>query len=125
MKVLDSSFLVSLHSAQDSNHMKAVGQMAQNEETELILPENILHETLTVFSCRQDITLAKQAYLELTQNQNIQVYHFTPNETQEILDLFFTLGRKLSVPDVGVIYLARRLKGGVLAFDEEIMRQTK
>ena len=125
MKVLDSSFLVSFYLEKDTNCAKAKEQMELEEETELVLPENILHETLTVLSCRQDIALAKQAYLELIQNQNIQIYHFTKNEIQEILDLFFTLGRKLSVPDVSVIYLSKRLNAEALAFDEEIIRQTK
>ena len=122
--MLDSSFLVSFYLEKDSNCPKAKEQMALEKETELVLAENILHETLTVLSCRQDIAFAKQVYRELTQNQKIQIYHFTPHETQEVLDLFFMLGRKLSVPDVGVIYLARRLKAEVLAFDEEIIRQT-
>ena len=125
MKVLDTSFLASFFLPKDSNHAKAEQQMAAEAETPLVLPEVILHETLTILSCRQDISLAKQAYLELIQNQKIQIYHFTAQETQEILDLFFALGRKLSVPDVGVIYLSRRLNAEVLAFDGEILRQTK
>jgi len=124
MKILDTSFLASFFLSKDSNHAKAQ-QWMQTQVEPLVMPEVILHETLTILSCRQDIALAKQAYLELIQNQNIQIYRFTPQETQEILDLFFALGRKLSVPDVGVIYLARRLNGGVLAFDEEIKKQIK
>ena len=125
MKVLDTSFLASLYLLQDSNHSKAKQQMDMEMETPLILAENILHETLTILSCRQDITLAKEVYLEMTQNTKVQIYHFTPLETQEILDLFFSLGRKLSVPDVSVIYLAKRLNTDALTFDEEILKHIR
>ena len=78
MKILDTSFLASLYLLQDSNHSKAKQQMDMEMETPLILAENILHETLTILSCRQDITLAKEVYLEMTQNTKVQIYHFTP-----------------------------------------------
>ena len=123
--VLDSSFLIAFYLAQDSQHKNALKLAEQNIEETALLSETILFETLTVLNYKAGIELAKEAYQELMANKYVRFFHFTELEKDEILNEFFNQKSKLSFADVSVIYLARKSKSKVLAFDDGILNKTK
>ena len=123
--VLDTSFLVSFYLTHDVNHEPALKLAEENNPETMLLSEVILFETLTVLNYKGDLQLANEAYSELMANKQIRFFHFTELEKDEITELFFKQNVKLSFPDVSVVYLAKKSKSKVLAFDEKIMKALK
>lgn len=123
--VLDSSFLVSFYLTQDENHENALKLAEKNNSETMLLSEVILFETLTVLNYKGGLQLAKEAFDELMANKQIRFFHFTELEKDEILDLFFKQNIKLSHADVSVVYLARKSRSKVLAFDGKIIKELK
>ena len=125
MIVLDSSFLVSFFREQDSNNSEAIGIFKRNADNEMLLPETVFFETLTVLNYKGGMTLARQAYEKLLSNRQIFFYPFSEGEKLGFLHEFFAAGGKMSVPDASVVYLAKKTKAKVLAFDKEIIKATR
>lgn len=124
--VLDTSFLVSFYLSQDANHENALKLAEQNAEETMLLSDVVLFETLTILNYRAGIARAKEAYDELLGNKYIRFFHFSEMEKNETLALFFAQEKgKLSFADASVVYLAKKGKSKVLAFDEVILKLVK
>lgn len=124
--VLDTSFLVSFYLSEDANHGNALKLAEQNAEETMLLSDVVLFETLTVLNYKADIGRAKEAHDELLGNKSIKFFHFNEAEKNEILAQFLAQGKsKLSFADASVIYLAKRGKTKVLAFDEVILKRVR
>lgn len=119
MKVLDTSFLVSLYLATDENHSKAVALAKENSFESLLISDVIFFEFLTVLNYRAGIIEARKAHDELLNNKFLTLVHFSENEKAEILNLFFSR-KKLSIADCSVLYLVKRHNIEALCFDEGI-----
>lgn len=121
--VLDTSFLISFYLTSDPNHKKALESAEANKNEIALLSEIILFETLTVLNYKAGFELTKESYNELMSNKQIRFFYFTDQEKDEILQQFFDSNKlkKLSFADVSVIYLAKKSKSEVLAFDEGII----
>ena len=59
MKILDTSFLVSLFMSEDENHPKAVELFEKHREDEMLLLDTILFETLTLLNRRKGMAMAR------------------------------------------------------------------
>ena len=123
--VLDSSFLVSFFREEDSNNSEAIGAFKRNADNEMLLPETVFFETLTVLNYKSGMTLARQAYEKLLSNRQISFYPFSEGEKLCFLHEFFAAGGKMSVPDASVVYLAKKTGAEVLTFDKEIIKATR
>ncbi len=121
--VLDTSFLVSFYLTQDENHENALKLAEENRSETMLLSEVILFETLAVLNYKGGLQLAKEAYDELMANKQIRFFHFTELEKDEITESFFQQTTKLSFQDVSVVYLAKKSKSKVLAFDDKILKE--
>jgi len=119
MHVIDTSFLVSFYLPADENNPKALEMLERMASEQLVIPEYILYETLTVLNYKAGIELCKSAHEELANNSQVDIYHFDKHEQKEIIDLFFKL-KKISVADASVVYLAEKLGCGVIAFDLQL-----
>lgn len=123
MIVLDTSFLVSFYLSEDTNHENALKLAEQNAEETMLLSDVILFEVLTVLNYKAGISRAKEAYDELLGNKYVQFFRFTEIEKNDILAQFFAQEKsKISFADASVVYLAKRGKTKVLAFDEVILK---
>ena len=125
MKVLDTSFLISLYITRDQNHLKAMKMAEDNKNEEMILSDMILFETLTVLRYKGYPGLDGEAYRELNSNRQVRIFEFNNLEKQEIIKRFLNEKRKLSIADISVIYLAQKTVCEMLTFDEEMMRNNK
>ena len=124
VKVLDTSFLVSLFLAQDSNHQDAEDLAQKNLDEQLLLPEPILHETLTVILYKSGIEKCREVYDRLVHNKQIEVVRFNQNESEEMAEMFLDQKTKLSFQDISVVYLSKKSKSKALAFDTGILKLT-
>ncbi len=124
VKVLDTSYLVSLFLARDTNHQKAEGLAQKNLDEQLLLPEPILHETMTVILYLAGIEKCREVYDRLVHNKQIEVVRFTRDESEELARMFLGQRTKLSFQDVSVVYLSKKSKSRALAFDNGILKLT-
>lgn len=124
VKVLDTSFIVSLFLVQDTNHQKAEDLTQKNLDEQLLLPEPILHETLTVILYRAGIEKCREVYERLVRNKQIELVRFNPEESEELARMFLGQRTKLSFQDVSVVYLSKKSKSRALAFDNAILKLT-
>ncbi|MCX6769831.1 MAG: PIN domain-containing protein [Candidatus Micrarchaeota archaeon] len=120
--ILDTSFLISFFRQHDDNHKKAVEISDKNHNEEKLLPEFIYFETLTVINYKDGIDAAKEASEYLTSNQQISIHSFSDEEKNGVLMEFFAQKKQLSFEDASVVYLARKKKAGLLAFDDRIIK---
>lgn len=121
MKILDTSFIVSLFLLQDSNHQNAIELFEKNIDEQLLLPEQVLQETLTVTLYKAGIEKCKKVYERLTSNEQISLVRFTQTEIDEITNIFLAQSGKLSFPDFSVIYLSKKSKSKILSFDKDLL----
>ena len=121
MIVADSSFFVSFFLEGDANNLKALAIFEGNLE-EILLPEIILFETLTVLDYKRGIEKSREAYGKICANRQIRIFQFAEDERRPILEEFFQAGGKLSVADACVAYLAKKTGSNVLSFDEGIAK---
>ena len=121
MKVIDSSVLVALFFSEDAFHEGAKKLMNQHALETVLLSDVITFETLTVLNYYMGIEKTQKAYEELLNNKYIVHTTFSEDEKREILAIFFSqIGKKLSVQDCSVAYLARKHHIGALSFDRGI-----
>jgi predicted nucleic acid-binding protein len=120
--VLDSSFLVSLFRNVDDNNPKAIILFKEHAQSEMLLPETVFFETLTVLNYKNGISLAREAYEKLLSNSQIHFYPFSEEEKLGFLHEFFAAKGAMSVPDASVVYLARKMRCQVLAFDKNLLK---
>jgi len=124
--VPDTSFLVSLYFSSDINHQQALKLAEENKNEIMLLSDIILFETLTVLLYKEGLQLCNIVYNHLMQNKNVRFFHFTDQEKDEIIKVFFSqTNSKLSLPDISVLYLTNKSKSKVLAFDEDILNKIK
>ncbi len=125
VKVLDTSFIVSLFLLQDANHQLAEDLIQKNLEEQLLLPEPILQETLTVILYKNGIEKCREVYDRLIHNKQIDLVRFNQNETEDILQMFLGQKTKLSIQDISVIYLSKKSASEALTFDNGIINNLK
>ena len=120
--ILDSSYLVSFFLQEDGNHRKAVEMSDRHMNEELVLLDIIMYETLTVLNYEGGIALAKEAHAQMLGSRQIRLLPINETQRGEILQEFFAQKTELSVEDSAVVYLARKTKSDVLAFDKKIIK---
>src|SRR5271157_2372175 len=120
VKVLDTSFIVSLFLVQDMNHQNAEELAQNNLDEQLLLPEPILQETLTVILYKVGIEKCREVYDRLVHNKQIEVVRFNQNESEEMARMFLDQKTKLSFQDMSVVYLSKKSKSMALTFDTGI-----
>ena len=123
VKVIDTSYLLSFFIADDENHAKAMKISAENEQEDFVLPNAILHETLTVLNYKRGLEDCKRAYKEITGNKQVTVNFIGEKEQNDIVKWFLENGKGLSIGDASVICAANRLNCEALAFDKDLLRR--
>ncbi len=123
--ILDSSFLISFFRPSDTNNADAVNISLGWGEEQMVLPDSVLFETLTVLAYKEGINRANEAYQYFLANKNVAIHYFTEQERLDVLGLFLSQQGKMSAIDVSVIYLAKKRNAGILAFDEQIKKAHK
>ncbi|MFH0927361.1 MAG: PIN domain-containing protein [Candidatus Micrarchaeota archaeon] len=122
MRILDSSFLVSMFVEDDAHHSKALAILDTDPDETWILPDLILFEFLTVIRYNKGVQAARAAYGDLMANKHVQLRHFEPGEQTAILDLFFSSPLSISTADAAVAYLCKTLGSPALSFDDNLLK---
>ena len=123
MKILDTSFLVSLFVIEDENHPKAVELFEKNREDEMLLLDTILFETLTLLNRRKGMATARETYGMLVANSKLHVHYLTDRQRSEVLELFLAQKGRLSLADMSVAHACKTALAAPLAFDKDLLRQ--
>ena len=119
--IVDSSFLVSLYLPGDENNSRAVNQFHGMLDDQLVIPEYVLVETLTVLNYKAGVDLAMSAYHKLMDNGRVTVYDFSASELDEIITIFSSIGG-ISVADASQVFLSKKLGCKVVTFDKQLSR---
>jgi len=98
--------------------------MALNAKEDMVLPDLILFETLTVLAGKRGQAFAKETYSDMMANQRIQLRYLDEDEKYEILEVFFNAPKKISFEDAAVIYLTKKTESAALSFDKELLKQS-
>lgn len=123
MVVLDSSFLVAVHNQSDVNHpaaKEAFDRLVKGEWGEILLPEYVFLEIMTVLAARRDLTTAVSAGEILLGAREIE---FVPCSAH-FLEAYRIFREQpafhLSFADAGVVAIARaRGATTVATFDDD------
>jgi predicted nucleic acid-binding protein len=125
MKIADTSFLVSLYCPSDENNARALGILRENKDEAIMICDTILFETLSVLNYKEGIGKASEAYNDFVGNEKIRMRHLNEKEKNDVILEFFFHSGNLSVADASIVYLAKKTKSQVLAFDRKIIQATK
>ncbi len=120
MAVVDSSFLVALFLPYDINHEKAVDEFSKAES--LVIPYEILMETLTVLLYKEGIEFVREVY-DLIESADIFIVFKSRKYAESALDMFLNQTDRLSIFDCMAISLAKVLKQELLSFDRNQLRE--
>jgi predicted nucleic acid-binding protein len=121
MAVADSSFLVALFLPYDINHEKAK-ELFKNTDY-VIVPYEILMETLTVLLHKEDIELVRTVHELIESAETFVVYYKGERYSDKALMLFLNQSDKLSFFDCVAISLAKLLKQDLLTFDRNQLNE--
>lgn len=120
LKVADSSFLVALFLPEDVNHKKAK-EIFEKEDL-LIVPFDIIKETLTVITYKRGIEYSSKIW-DLISSSNSFEIALEPSE--KIINFYLSLKKKISFFDASVLYFALTNKAEPCAFDKQLMKVWK
>jgi len=121
MAVADSSFLVALFLPYDVNHEKAKELFKESES--VIIPFEILIETLTVLLYKENIEFVRNVYELLEATETFIIYYDNRRYIDKALMLFLNQSNKLSYFDYAAICLSKLLKQDLLTFDKRQLRE--
>jgi predicted nucleic acid-binding protein len=120
--IADTSLLISFYIKDDVNHTKAVEKLERHKQF-LVMPDYVVGETATVLLYKKNLKISK-LFLETIENtQSIKLLNTTASDLKGILETFKHQKKQLSFVDAAVVYHARRLRLGVLAFDGNIHKE--
>jgi len=123
MKVLDTSFLVSLFIIEDENHPKAVEIFEKCSNEEMLLLDTILFETLSLLNRRKGMAAARETYEILLANSKLQVHYLSDAQRKEVLEIFLAQKGRLSLADFSVVHACKTALAAPLAFDKDLLKQ--
>jgi predicted nucleic acid-binding protein len=124
MKIVDSSFLISLTNPSDSNHKAAIKLHEKHYANGYLYLDDVLKETQTILNLKigtaQMFRFVDELYRE--EKPNELQYLISPQEHMEILNFWRNLSaNKFSFVDLEILFLANKYKYGVLSFDLELL----
>jgi len=121
MIVADTSFLVPLFKKDDAHSIKAAEALMSLDE-DVLVPDTVLFETLTVLNGKCGFPMAKEAHARLAGNPQVSVVNFEARERETILGVFLSNAGKISTVDASVVYLARKKGCQILSYDDNLNR---
>jgi|Deesub1362B_J571_1020462.scaffolds.fasta_scaffold01319_3 predicted nucleic acid-binding protein len=121
MAVADSSFLVALFLPYDANHEKAK-ELFQEVEN-IVIPYEILIETLAVLLYRESIEFVRDVYDMLEATEIFILYYNNQKYLDRALLLFLNQSNKLSYFDYTAICLSKLLRQDLLTFDGRQLKE--
>ncbi len=121
MAVADSSFLVALFLPYDTNHERAK-ELFMKADT-VIIPYEILIETLTVLLYKENAEFMKAVYETMESTETFVIYFSNQKYLERSLTLFLNQKNKLSYFDYAAITLSKLLKQNLLTFDERQLKE--
>ena len=121
--ILDSSFLVSLCLPWDEKHAEALSTLEKYRDSEMLLTDMVLFETLTVVAYKAGTAFARDAYSRLMTNKKLVLVFLSEQERREILDEFLHQEGKMSVEDISVVHSSKKALSPALTFDRQILKK--
>ncbi len=122
MKLLDSSFILSLFFPEDENHYLA-REIVEKTKVDFFILFEVLVETFTVINRRKGISATNAVYRELQENSR---FSFVPPLNPRILEETFSFflsqkpEQKLSYVDCLQIIYAKEIQSSIITFDQKI-----
>ena len=120
LKVADTSFLYALFSDTDTFHSDALEAARSN--LSIVLPAEILSETLALIQYRQDFEAALRAGKWIRQQDAFRIPPAEESFADVVWKVFESSRGRLSFPDSVVVAWCRALKAKPLAYDDEIKK---
>jgi len=121
MAVADSSFLVALFLPYDTNHEKAKELFTETDT--VIIPYEILIETLTVLLYKENAEFVRVVYETLESTETFIIYLSNQKYLEKSLTVFLNQENKLSYFDYVAISLSKLLRQDLLTFDEKQLKE--
>lgn len=123
MIAVDTSVIISLLRIEESNNAQAIDIF--NENFDLIVPDFIFYEVLTVVKRLEGIDTTNLVYKYLTSNSDIKIYE-TPLEIyRETEKYFLTNSNKLSFPDALLLNYWIQKRIPIITFDKDLAKEIK
>jgi predicted nucleic acid-binding protein len=124
MRVVDSSFLVSLFWPDDSLHDKAETDFSNSQETFLLL-DRVVEETLTVLTYRSGLKPSLEIVSRLLRNDRFQLHRLSDSDWRDILEYICQSGKKISFTDYAVAFVSCQWRTFPLTYDKQISALVK
>ena len=118
--IVDTSFLVALFIVEDELHSKAISQLEELENKELLVLDRVLEETFTVITYKKGINYMFSVLEKINKNTSFLISRLENNECCSVLELALKINKKLSFVDYAVLYLALKTNDSLLCFDVEL-----
>lgn len=118
VRVADTSALYALFSMNDVHHTRALD--AIEDPSPILVPPEILSETLALIQYRHGFALAEEAGAFLRGLPHVEIPVADEAATDAAWDAFRDAGGRVSYPDATVVAACRREGADVLAFDKNI-----
>ena len=122
--IVDTSYLIALLVAEDSNHSKAVadGQALQEPAS---VPDRVLEEMVSTLTYKRGIEFGLMALDKVRSNKRFQAYSINPTEAEGTFELMKRVQRKLNFTDYLIVHLAQTRSEGVLSYDHQLLSVLK
>jgi predicted nucleic acid-binding protein len=91
-------------------------------DDDMLVPDTVLFETLTVLNGKCGFSMAKEAHGKLAGNPQVSMVSFEAGEREAILGVFLSNAGKISTVDASVIYLSRKKGCKILSYDDSLNR---
>jgi len=125
MKVLDTSFIISIFLIEDENHPKAVAIFNNHNNEELLLLDTILFETLSLLNRRKGMDEAREVHGKLLACSKLHMHYLSDAQRKEVVKAFLEQKGRLSPADISVILACKTALAAPLAFDKEIVKRVQ
>ena len=122
--IVDTSYLISLLVAEDSNHSKAVADGQVLTEPALV-PDLVLEELVSTLTYKRGIEFGLAALEEVRSNKRFTAYSLSSTEAAGTFELMKRVRRKLNFTDYLIVYLAHQRGEGVLSYDRQLLSVLK
>ena len=121
MRIADTSALYALFSATDAHH--AAARAAMEDPEPVVVPHEILAETLSLIQHRHGFDAALAAGRFLRALRHVKVRATPPRTTEDAWSAYADAKGALSLPDATVVAWCRREGATPLAFDRRLVRR--
>lgn len=123
-KVLDSSFIIALHSTDDSLHGEAVKDLESFKSERLIITDYVVHEIGNLLTRKKEHEFLKIVLSSIRNSYNIEIVN---TDTHSEIENFLANieNTKLSYTDMSLAFYSKYYNYDLVTYDKELQRFMK